>query len=94
MIAPPQAPASGSALDSDASFTLDADVLAGRRAASARRLHTVQIPTVRAAGFAILCVIAFLQDVRMGGAPDWPHLELLIALNQWNSKTTAENRFT
>ena len=70
-----------SAPDSDASFTLDADVLAERRASSARRLHTVQIPMVRAAGFAILCVIAFLQDVRMGGAPDWPHLELLIALN-------------
>jgi len=81
MIAPPQAPASGSALDSDASFTLDADVLAGRRAASARRLHTVQIPTVRAAGFAILCVIAFLQDVRLGVAPDWRHLELLVGLN-------------
>ena len=73
--------ASGSPLDSDASFTLDADVLAERRAASARRLHTVQIPMVRVAGFAILCVIAFLQDVRMGVATDWRHLEFLVALN-------------
>jgi signal transduction histidine kinase/ActR/RegA family two-component response regulator len=69
------------AFDSDASFTLDADVLAERRSASARRLHTVQIPMVRAAGFAILCVIAFLQDLRIGAAPDWRHLELLVALN-------------
>ena len=68
-------------LDSDAGFTLDADVLAERRAASARKLHTVQIPMVRAGGFAILCVIAFLQDVRMGVATDWPHLEFLVALN-------------
>jgi signal transduction histidine kinase/ActR/RegA family two-component response regulator len=58
------------ALDSDTSFTLDNDVLAERRAGNARRVHTVQIPAVRAAGFAILCVIAVLQDVRMGVAPD------------------------
>jgi len=73
--------ASGSAPDSDASFTLDADVLAERRTASARRVQTVQIPTVRAAGFAILCVIAFLQDVRLGVSTDWSHLELLVGLN-------------
>ena len=54
----------------DANFTLDAALLAQRRAASARRVHTVQIPAVRAAGFAILCVIAVLQDVRLGIAAD------------------------
>ncbi len=68
-------------VDTDASFTLDAGQLAQRRAASARRLNAVQIPQVRAAGFAILCVIAMLQDVR-GGAPLWqPQLVQLVALN-------------
>jgi signal transduction histidine kinase/ActR/RegA family two-component response regulator len=73
--------ASGPALDTDASFTLDAGLLAELRAASARRVHTVQIPAVRAAGFAILCFMAVLQDVRMGAATDRPQLALLLALN-------------
>ena len=68
-------------LDVDASFTLDADLLAERRAARARRFNTVQIPAVRAGGFAILCVIAVLQDVRMGVPIDRPQLALLLALN-------------
>jgi signal transduction histidine kinase/ActR/RegA family two-component response regulator len=69
------------AVDGDASFTLDADLLAQRRAASARRIHTAQIPAVRATGFAILCVIAILQDVRTG-APLWqPQLVAVVALN-------------
>jgi len=71
----------GPALDTDASFTLDADLLAQRRAANARRVHTVQIPAVRTAGFAILCAIVVLQDVRLGTAPDRPPLALLVALN-------------
>ena len=50
----------------DAGFTLDATLLAERRAASARRLHTVQLPMVRALGFAILCAIALLHDWRVG----------------------------
>ena len=58
-------PGSAPAIDSDASFTLDADLLAERRAANARRVHTVQLPAIRAGGFAILCVIAMLQDVRL-----------------------------
>ena len=73
--------APGQALDSDARFTLDRDVLAQRRAANARRIHTVQIPAVRAAGFAILCVIAVLQDVRMGVPLMRPGLALLLGLN-------------
>jgi signal transduction histidine kinase/ActR/RegA family two-component response regulator len=69
------------AVDGDASFTLDAELLAERRAANARRVHTVQLPAVRAGGFAILCVIAILQDVRIG-APLWrPQLLLVLALN-------------
>lgn len=69
------------AVDSDASFTLNADLLAQRRFASARRVHTVQIPAVRAVGFAILCLIAVLQDVR-SGAPLWqPQLIFVLALN-------------
>jgi signal transduction histidine kinase/ActR/RegA family two-component response regulator len=69
------------AVDSDASFTLDADLLAQRRAASAQRVHTAQIPAVRATGFAILCVIAILQDVRTGN-PLWqPQLVAVVALN-------------
>ena len=74
-------PGSAPAIDSDASFTLDADLLAERRAANAHRVHTVQLPAVRAGGFAILCVIAILQDVRLG-APLWqPQLLLVLALN-------------
>jgi signal transduction histidine kinase/ActR/RegA family two-component response regulator len=73
--------ADGPASDSEASFTLDPGVLAERRAAAARRVHTVQLPAVRAAGFAILCIIAILQDIRLGVAPDRLPLPLLLALN-------------
>jgi len=76
-----QVTASGPTRDTDASFTLDVDLLAQRRAESARRVNTVQIPAVRAAGFAILCVIAVLQDLRLGVAVDRPPLALLLALN-------------
>jgi signal transduction histidine kinase/CheY-like chemotaxis protein len=67
--------------DSDTSFTLDEAVLARRRVASARRLQTEQIPVVRAVGFAILCVLAAMQDLRMGVPLGRPELALLIALN-------------
>jgi len=73
--------ASGPALDTDASFTLDADLLADKRAANARRVNTVQIPTVRALGFAILCAIAVLQEVRLGVPLAQPQLALLLATN-------------
>jgi len=66
----------------DASFTLDEAALAQRRAASVRRLNTVQIPAMRAIGFAILCTIAVLQDWR-GNTGSFPQPELvwLIAAN-------------
>ncbi len=43
-------------------FTLDEALLAQSKAASARRLYTLQIPAVRAAGFVILSAIVVLQD--------------------------------
>ena len=73
--------ATGPTRDTDASFTLDVDLLARRRAERARRVNTVQIPAVRAAGFAILCAIAILQDLRLGAALDRPPLAVLLALN-------------
>ncbi len=73
--------ASGPARDTDAGFTLDVDLLAQRRAESARRVNTVQIPVVRAIGFAILCAIAVLQDIRLGAAADRASLAGLLALN-------------
>ena len=67
--------------DTDAGFTLDVELLEQRRTASSRRFNTVQIPAVRAGGFGILCVIAVLQDLRMGAPIDRPQLALLLALN-------------
>ncbi|HEX6705706.1 MAG TPA: ATP-binding protein [Albitalea sp.] len=67
--------------DIDASFTLDAALLAQRRAAAARRVHTVQIPAIRAVGFLILCAIAVLQDLRQPQPFPQPHLLVLLALN-------------
>jgi signal transduction histidine kinase/CheY-like chemotaxis protein len=69
------------ARDIDAGFTLDGELLAQRKAASARRVHTIQIPAIRAAGFAILCVIAVLQDLLTDPSFPQPHLWLLIAAN-------------
>jgi signal transduction histidine kinase/ActR/RegA family two-component response regulator len=69
------------ALNGDAAFTLDRDAVARQRAASARRLHTVQIPAIRAVGFAILCVIAAMQDVRSGAPLANPWLATLLATN-------------
>ncbi|MCW5660202.1 MAG: response regulator [Burkholderiaceae bacterium] len=65
----------------DAEFTLDANLLAQRRAASARRQHTVQLPLVRALGFAILCVIAVLHDWRAGLPLTSPALLLVLGVN-------------
>ena len=69
------------ARDIDASFTLDAALLAQRKAASARRVQTIQIPAIRAVGFAILCVIAVMQDLRTDASFPQPHLLLLLAAN-------------
>jgi signal transduction histidine kinase/ActR/RegA family two-component response regulator len=67
--------------DSEGSFTLDPVLLAQRRAEADRRLHTVQIPVVRAVGFAVLCLIAALHDLHLGGPFPQPGLLLLLAVN-------------
>ena len=69
------------AAPADAGFTLDESVLAQRKAASARRLYTVQIPALRAAGFLILCAIAVLQNLRSSALFPQSQLLWLLALN-------------
>lgn len=49
-------------------FTLDAQLLRQRKAASARRVHAIEIPLIRAFGFAILCVMVLLHDLHVGAA--------------------------
>ena len=66
---------------SNVDFTLDPDVLAERRASGARRVHTVQVPTLRAAGFVILCAIALAQDLRAGVSVTSPAVLVLVCLN-------------
>jgi signal transduction histidine kinase/CheY-like chemotaxis protein len=65
----------------DVGFTLDEEVLRQRREASARRLQTVQIPFFRAVGFAMLCLIEVLQDLRVPAAFPPPGLQVLLAVN-------------
>jgi signal transduction histidine kinase/ActR/RegA family two-component response regulator len=62
----------------ESGFTLDPVLRAARKAASARRVHTVLIPFIRLIGFAILCAIALLHDLS-NGAPllDTTHLRLV-----------------
>ena len=70
-----------SAVDPAPDFWLDPKALARRRAANSRRLHTQQIPMMRAAGFAVLCLMTVLHAVR--GGPPFPSDMLigLVALN-------------
>jgi signal transduction histidine kinase/CheY-like chemotaxis protein len=67
--------------DIDQEFTLDAVLLAQRKAASARRVHTLQIPAIRAGGFLILSLMAVVQDQRLPGLAAQPPLATLLALN-------------
>lgn len=67
--------------DIDSGFTLDAAVLAQRKAAGERRLNTVTIPAVRVLGFVILSVIAALQDWRANLQFPQPALAWLVAFN-------------
>ena len=70
--APTETPAPGLPPVADGSdadgFTLDDALRSRRRAASARRLHTLQIPILRAIGFVILSAIVVVQDA-VGGPP-------------------------
>jgi len=66
----------------DTGFTLDEALLEQRKASTAQRMYTRQIPVLRIAGFVILCVIAVLQDWQSGDASfPQPQLVLLVALN-------------
>jgi signal transduction histidine kinase/ActR/RegA family two-component response regulator len=65
----------------ESSFTLDAALLADRKAADARRLYTAQIPVVRICGFAILSLIAAVQHLRNPAALPLLQLLLLVAGN-------------
>ncbi|MBX3606543.1 MAG: response regulator [Piscinibacter sp.] len=67
--------------DIDVEFTLDAERLAQRKAASARRVHTLQIPTIRAGGFVVLSLMAAVQAQRLHDVQPQPPLGLLVALN-------------
>ena len=67
--------------DMDTGFTLDTVLLAQRKAASAHRIETIQIPVIRAIGFAFLCVIAIIQDLRTDPSFPQPQLFLLLAVN-------------
>jgi signal transduction histidine kinase/CheY-like chemotaxis protein len=67
--------------DSDAGFTLDPSQVAERRAAAERRMHTIQMPVVRALGFAVVCVLVVLDDWRTGESLSSPQLLALLAGN-------------
>ena len=65
----------------DTGFTLDAGLLAERRATGSRRLHLVQMPAMRLLGFLILCLIALLHDWRAAAPLTSPSLLLVLGLN-------------
>jgi signal transduction histidine kinase/AmiR/NasT family two-component response regulator len=67
--------------DVDASFTLDATQLAQRRADAAYRVHAVQIPLIRAAGFVVLCLMAAVQSWHAGRGFADPALSALVLCN-------------
>ncbi|HEY9063991.1 MAG TPA: ATP-binding protein [Burkholderiaceae bacterium] len=62
-------------------FTLDETLLQQRRAAASRQLHAVQIPILRAIGFATLCGMVLLQD--LGPVVPWAGSAIagLVAIN-------------
>ena len=66
--------------DSDSGFTLDATVLARRKARNERRLATQQIPAIRAGGFVVLCAIIWLQEQQAPGEGQMA-LATLFAIN-------------
>jgi signal transduction histidine kinase/CheY-like chemotaxis protein len=65
----------------DAGFTLDEAERARRKAANERRLYTVQVPALRAAGYVVLCALLLVQAWRDGTPLDSPALWTLIAAN-------------
>ncbi|HEX6364260.1 MAG TPA: ATP-binding protein, partial [Albitalea sp.] len=73
--------ATPAATDAGAEFTLDAELLAQRRAAAARRVHGIQIPRIRLIGFTILCLMVVLHNVRVGWSLAEPDVLRVIAIN-------------
>ncbi len=73
--------ASRSTPEVESGFTLDETLLAQRRAERARRVHALQMPLIRAIGFAILCVIAVLHDLRIGVPFPQASLLVLVGIN-------------
>jgi signal transduction histidine kinase/ActR/RegA family two-component response regulator len=67
--------------DSDGGFTLDPSQVAERRAANERRMHTIQMPIVRALGFAVVCALVVLNDWRTGAPLTSPQLLWLLLAN-------------
>jgi signal transduction histidine kinase/ActR/RegA family two-component response regulator len=65
----------------DASFTLDPAELAQRRAQAEYRVHAVQIPLIRAAGFVVLCLMAAVQNAERGVGLADPALGALVVAN-------------
>jgi signal transduction histidine kinase/ActR/RegA family two-component response regulator len=65
----------------DASFTLDPVELAERRARAEYRVHAVQIPLIRAAGFVVLCLMAAVQNAERGIGLADPALGALVLAN-------------
>ncbi|MCG3190729.1 MAG: Sensor histidine kinase RcsC [Burkholderiaceae bacterium] len=63
----------------ESGFTLDPALLAERRAANERRLHTMQMPFVRATGFVVICALLLLEAGRGAGASS--ELRWLLPLN-------------
>ncbi len=65
----------------DAGFTLDEAERARRKAANERRLYTVQVPALRAAGYVVLCALLLVQAWRDGAPLTSPALWTLIVAN-------------
>ncbi|WP_374675075.1 ATP-binding protein [Ideonella sp.] len=65
----------------ESTFTLDPSQLADQKAASARRLHAVHIPVVRAAGFVVVCAMLLWAHLRAPPLLDSARLAALVALN-------------
>ncbi|MEN9383002.1 MAG: hypothetical protein RL323_145 [Pseudomonadota bacterium] len=65
----------------DGVFTFDADELQKSKSNRARRLHTVQIPSLRLVGFALLSVVALLFDLAQAEGVRWDVWARLVLLN-------------
>jgi signal transduction histidine kinase/ActR/RegA family two-component response regulator len=65
----------------EAGFTLDASVLAQRRAENALRVNMVQVPAVRALGFMVATLVVAFHDLTVGSSLAAPSFLWLVAIN-------------